>query len=96
MYAYMRQTRGPLQSLSPPCHDRCDQTGCVLQCLFTSSPRQFSPSLHQRLRREQDDKNRASSTSQADPLTVESVGGAGGKEMQTEDILFMEKGNGAS
>ena len=89
--AYMRQTSCPLQSLSPPYHDRCDQTGCVLQCLFTSSPRQFSLSLHQRLRREQDDKNRASSTSQADPLTVESVGGAGGERRRRRKIFCLWK-----
>lgn len=38
---------------SPPCHDRYDQAGVVYECLFTSSPRQFSPSLYQQLQQEQ-------------------------------------------
>lgn len=35
----MRPTSAPQ---SPPCHDRCDRAGRVYECLFTSSPRQFS------------------------------------------------------
>lgn len=95
----MRQTCDPLQPLSPPCRDRRDQAGRVFECLFTSSPRQFSPSLYRALQQEQMIKIEPPPPALPNPLAgnVEGEQGVreGGKEMKRGNTLFMEKGNGA-
>lgn len=49
----MGQTHGQLQPISLPRLDGCVQAVHVFECLFTSSPQQFSPEPYHRLQQEQ-------------------------------------------